>query len=110
MLQFSEYNAFTELFASCIIRGCYFHFTHAIWKNVEKYHLQQLYLHGNNLKLFFALCFVPPEHVRNAYEMLADALVDEVEEEEAHVQKNVEDFLDYYKKTWTGLFFLLILI
>uniref|UniRef100_A0A914XWF0 Uncharacterized protein n=1 Tax=Panagrolaimus superbus TaxID=310955 RepID=A0A914XWF0_9BILA len=34
--------------------------------------------------------------------MLADALLEEVEEAEENVQKNVEEFLEYYKKIWTG--------
>uniref|UniRef100_A0A914Z961 Uncharacterized protein n=1 Tax=Panagrolaimus superbus TaxID=310955 RepID=A0A914Z961_9BILA len=42
------------------------------------------------------------EHVRKAYDELTDALLGEVEESEEHVQKNVVEFLKYFKKAWTG--------
>ncbi|CAF0717105.1 unnamed protein product [Brachionus calyciflorus] len=60
-------NAFKRSFPGIEIKGCHFHFTQAIWKNIQRHGLADSYVSNLEisqwLNLFKSLAFIPVERV-----------------------------------------------
>ena len=65
-------NAIREIFPDLCIRGCYFHFAKALWKNVQEFGLARLYRNSRKFKFYVKICSVIPLVPLNA---MQDALV-----------------------------------
>ena len=75
--------------------GCLFHFSQAVWRNIQSNGLSKKYNDDEafrlNVKKSIALAFVPLPDVIKGFELVAGDLEDEA-----------EDFLVYFEKTWVG--------
>lgn len=94
-------NAFAQEFPNAAIQGCFFHFSQANYRNIQKYPaIHNLY--SNNaeanlmIKKLTALSFIPPQDVV--------ATFDELMEEDYFVQHEEElsDYTSYFERTWIG--------
>jgi hypothetical protein len=61
-------RAFREVFPNVIAKGCFFHFTQALWRNIQSKGLSSLYSKSTSyvsfwLNLFKGLAFLPPTWV-----------------------------------------------
>ena len=88
-------NAFDVVFC-CIIKGCNFHFTNAVWRNVQFNGLVKIYKSDATIRCwinqFKALPFVPLEEITKACELIKDNKpVD---------NENVDAFYMYFMSTW----------
>ena len=77
--------------------GCLFHFGQCVWRKIQGFGLQNKF-HENkcfdlNVKMLLALAFVPVVDVIKAFELVANKLSDDDDNDE---------FLDYFEKTWIG--------
>ena len=95
-------NAFHLHFPDATIKGCYFHFTQAIWKNISEKGLKVPYQTSmvirKWLKQFRALALVPLNLVPVAWNHLLK--IRPIEEFD-----KISEFLNYFYKTWlTGPF------
>jgi hypothetical protein len=67
-------NAIKTYMPETNIFGCYFHFAQSLWRQMQKKHLSNQYVTDMDLRLKFkglkALCFVPPQDVIVAYNLL----------------------------------------
>ena len=83
-------------FPNASFRGCYYHFSQAIWRKVQSIGLQQEHqTQGSEVKKFFrrviTLPFVPVRYVRMAWSGL--------KAEKPSVTR-IEEFIDYFECTW----------
>jgi len=88
-------------FPNATQRGCFFHYSQAVWKNIQK-HKELLELYKNdpycalNMKKLMAIAFVPVDDVTKAYDLLLT--------ETSFFEDNdiLNDFLIYFEATWIG--------
>ncbi|CAF1531365.1 unnamed protein product, partial [Rotaria sp. Silwood1] len=75
--------------------GCFFHFSQAIWQQVQEKGLVTKYREDEyfrlNVKKLIALVFVPVDEVTTGFDLIANQFDDDV-----------DDLLDYFEKTWIG--------
>lgn len=95
-------NAFHLHFGNATIKGCYFHYSQAIWKNISdkglKKHYQESILIKKWLKQFKALAIVPETLVLVAWNHLIQIRPHEEYDK-------ISDFINYFYNTWiTGPF------
>ncbi|CAG5109493.1 Protein of unknown function, partial [Cotesia congregata] len=68
------HSAVKSVFPDVVIKGCLFHFTNAIWKNIQSNGLQAEYAadakYALNLKKLMVLAYVPEDDVVEAYDQL----------------------------------------
>ena len=83
------------MFLSSLSLGCLFHFSQAVWRNIQSHHLSKKYNEDEvfrlNIKKLIALAFLPITDVVKGFELVAGELEDDA-----------EGFLDYFEKTWIG--------
>ena len=77
-------------------RGCYYHYSQAIWRKVKALGLQEEYRSEDGILKSFvqktaATCFVPPSFVRVAWQRV---------QQEAPELDNINDFVTYFDRTW----------
>lgn len=53
-------NALKIVYAKVKIRGCYFHYAKAIWRNIQEYGLTRLYRYSQNFKFYVAMISIIP--------------------------------------------------
>ena len=67
-------NAFKEVFPNSTIKGCHFHFTQAIRRNIQENGLCAWYKKNKIIRgwlsLFGSLAFVPLEQMHNAWDLI----------------------------------------
>ena len=94
-------NAFHDNFPAARQRGCFFHFSQAVWKHIQQYSLiaeqyRETPDFAMHMKMLAALAFVPPEAVGASYDaLLESAFFDENE-------GILRPFLHYFESTWIG--------
>ncbi|CAD6210482.1 GSCOCG00012786001-RA-CDS [Cotesia congregata] len=94
------HSAVKSVFPDVVIKGCLFHFTNAIWKNIQSNGLQAEYAadakYALNLKKLMVLAYVPEDDVVEAYDQLIKTkfYVDH--------EKELEPLLEYFERTWIG--------
>jgi len=73
-------NAFSEVFPSAAISGCYFHLTQSVIRKVVEVGLKTEYEHNNHIRGYIrclsALAFVPEDDVMEAFELLVETMPD----------------------------------
>ncbi|KAL8608726.1 hypothetical protein ACOMHN_067425 [Nucella lapillus] len=82
-------------------RGCYFHHSQAVWRQVQRLGLQVVYREDHRVQTFvrklLALAFLPVFAVRPA----VTALQDELQDEPAFLEvPQLQQLLHYYINTW----------
>lgn len=99
----AEIKAFKDAFPSIEIRGCHFHFSQAIFRQIQSFpDVFALYKdvdkpdNSRHLRTLAAIALVPCRYVGDAYKALAQADFWKDNEE------NLGDLLDYFEKTWLG--------
>lgn len=101
-------KAVSELFPEVNIYGCDAHFKRAIRKNMQRFHLIQVYNREEEfqtfIRYFWGLSLVPTDQVVKVWEEFVLPAFPEVEEGdwENVTEDNANDFLDYLEKTWIG--------
>ena len=80
---------------SKFIIGCLFHFSQAVWRQVQSNGLSTKYREDEyfrlNVKKLIALAFVPVDDVVTAFDLVAQQFDDDA-----------DDLIDYFEKTWIG--------
>lgn len=78
MLDFeaATWKAFKTILPNIVLMGCNFHFTQAIYRNIQKFGLSPSYLRqGKTFKFcrcLMALAFLPYEHILPSFELLQE--------------------------------------
>ncbi|XP_071577721.1 uncharacterized protein [Temnothorax nylanderi] len=94
-------KAVTLEFPECELKGCLFHFGQALWRSIQDHDLAPLYRESSrvarNLRMLFALAFVPFCDVHYAYDALLQSKFFTDNE------KDLRGFLDYFEHTWVGV-------
>lgn len=79
---------------SCLI-GCLFHFSQAVWRQVQNKGLSTKYKEDEcfrlNVKKLIALAYVPLDDIITGYDLIVEQFDDDA-----------DDFLEYFEKTWIG--------
>ena len=80
---------------SKFIIGCLFHFSQAVWRQVQSNGLSTKYKEdeyfGLNVKKLIALAFIPVDDVVTAFDLVAQQFDDDT-----------DDLIDCFEKTWIG--------
>ena len=92
-------NAIQAINNQVDVKGCFYHLSSNIWKHIQNLGLQQRYNDDQefavNLRMLCALAFLPPAHVIQGFDDLAD-----------HIRQNynqdVDELLDYFEDTYIG--------
>lgn len=97
-------NASVAEFPNAMVNGCFFHYCQSIWRNIQKFGLQDIYASNPNfalnIKMLMALAFVEEEEVIDSFEEMLkfEFFVDESFPEKSELR----NLLTYYEKTWIG--------
>ena len=77
----AAYGAFIAIFRGCDVHGCFFHFKQAIHRKIQELGLQTKYTDNLAFRVRIsslgALSFVPPDHVKGAFNDLAGFFEDD---------------------------------
>uniref|UniRef100_A0A914I467 MULE transposase domain-containing protein n=1 Tax=Globodera rostochiensis TaxID=31243 RepID=A0A914I467_GLORO len=103
----AEMNAFERLIPGIATHGCYFHFNQSIWRQIQNLGLSGFYLENaefrSSLKCFAALAFLPVQDVQNAFNAIANGLIEDFQDgDEGEMTGAITNFLDYFEKNWVG--------
>ncbi|CAG0896418.1 unnamed protein product [Darwinula stevensoni] len=83
------------IFPSAMVKGCYFHFTQAIYRKVQELGISGPFMKSKEVKLWIrrvmALPFIPLESIDDVYLWIIA---------EAPSLSGVQEFLDYLVETW----------
>ena len=94
-------NVFKRLIPNISLHGCFFHYCQAIWRKVKELGMVRLYTNDDYfrtlIKSFSALAFVTPQQIPDAFESLANELIENFGDDEMN-----NSFLEYFMKTWVG--------
>lgn len=91
----AAHNAVRHVFPDAEVRGCFFHFTQCIWRQVQKLGLQSIYQTDTDLHKFVRRISALP--------LVPENLLDEVWIEIANQQPDTESatkLADYFTETW----------
>ena len=90
-------NAFGLHFPTATIKGCYFHFTQAIWRNITEKGLKKQYQNSTAIKKwlnqFKALALIPMNLVPQAWNFLLNT-------KPLEEFSKISDFINYFYYTW----------
>ena len=108
MLDFeaSAIQAFGRAFPDATIKGCYFHFTQALWRNIQSKGLSKLYNNNNNvrfhLKIYKSIGFVPINNIDLASDFFENSLYHLITTESLPKTAIAElvQYHNYFKGTW----------
>ena len=89
-------NAIEEVWPSATVRGCYFHFKQALWRNFHRFDLTPEYqVIGSDIRKSFqrigAIPFVPDEDLDYTWDTLKPT-----------IPNDMDDFVRYFESTWMG--------
>ena len=91
-------NAFKNVYPGTRIYGCWFHYTQAIWKKIQKCRLTSTYKANPELATFIrkvmGLPFLPSDLIVSTYSMLSIPKLVDTE------MPKLDAFLRYFKKYW----------
>ncbi|CAF3646667.1 unnamed protein product [Rotaria socialis] len=84
-----------EMLPNVLHKGCLFHFSQAVWRQVQSKGLTTKYNEDEyfrlNVKKLIALAFVPLDKVTTGFDLICDQFDDDA-----------DDLLEYFEKTWIG--------
>ncbi|XP_078520302.1 uncharacterized protein LOC144819656 [Lissotriton helveticus] len=93
-------NTICKLYPDTQIQGCFFHFSQAYWRKIQKTSLAEDYMSDSKLqyelKKLTALCFVPPDFVDDFYTAIIQSDYFIANEEK------LAPLLNYFEGTWIG--------
>ena len=94
--EFALHNAIAHTWPSATVRGCYFHYSQALWRRLQREDLVPEYQVENSpirkaFKMIKALPFVPEDFIHTAWRNLKPTLPDDM-----------RTFIDYFEHTWVG--------
>ncbi|XP_078533371.1 uncharacterized protein LOC144819280 [Lissotriton helveticus] len=93
-------NVINKLYVDTQIQGCFFHFSQAYWRKLQKTSLVTDYCSDSKLqfelKKLTALCFVPPESVDEYYTAISES------EYYVENEEKLASLLNYFEDTWIG--------
>ncbi|CAF1345379.1 unnamed protein product [Rotaria sordida] len=82
-----------EMLPNVLHKGCFFHFSQAIWQQVQEKGLVTKYREDEyfrlNVKKLITLAFVPVDEITTGFDLIANQFDDDA-----------DDLLDYFEKTW----------
>ena len=101
------FSAVYHVFPGVTQRGCNFHYTAAVYKNVGAKGLQSLHYSCPGFQeliyMLYGLAYVPVDKVVDIYTELLEpqfqVLIDEDEDVKIH-EENIESFITYFRNTW----------
>lgn len=97
----SSILACQEVFPQAQIKGCLFHFRQCLSRHIQQCSLRLAYGEdaelAHNVKMLYALAFVPPNKVISAFERLIRSPYYKENEE------RLSSLIEYFEKTWIGL-------
>lgn len=89
-------NSIEIIFPDVLIKGCYFHFTQAIWKHVQQLGLKRSYVSditfNSWVKMLMSLPYVPVNDIKKASDYLFNLIKPNI--------KGIDDLINYFNKTW----------
>ena len=96
------WNAIRNVFGENVrVRGCWFHFNQAIYKQVKKLNLEKDYLKGTEMhQMIRYLMTLPLMDARNIPKVF-DILLEEYQPT-INSKENVKKLFNYFKKQWMG--------
>ncbi|XP_078539560.1 uncharacterized protein LOC144824317 [Lissotriton helveticus] len=93
-------STITKLYPETQNQGCFFHFSQAYWRKIQKSSLVEDYLASSKLQFelrkLTALCFVPPESVDEYYTAITES------EFFTENEDKLAPILNYFEDTWIG--------
>ncbi|XP_078516122.1 uncharacterized protein LOC144781255 [Lissotriton helveticus] len=93
-------NTISKLYPDTQIQGCFFHFSQAFWRKIQKTSLIEDYASDSKLqfelKKLTALCFVPPHSVDEYYTSITESEYFIANEDK------LAPILNYFEDTWIG--------
>lgn len=99
--EISSIAACQEVFPEARMKGCLFHFRRCLFRHIQQCSLLSAYREDgeltHNIKMIYALAFVPPDKVISAFERLIRS---PYYKENAKILSN---FIEYFEKTWIGV-------
>ncbi|CAF0913915.1 unnamed protein product [Brachionus calyciflorus] len=88
-------NAFKHTFPGARMKGFHFHFTQALWKNIQKIGLTEDYNQNQTtrdwLNLFKSLAFLPQEYIQVAFNYIKSSKPRSLK---------MTKFQNYFESTW----------
>ncbi|GAU90515.1 hypothetical protein RvY_02921 [Ramazzottius varieornatus] len=94
-------NTAGKIFPHARVQGCYFHFSQAVWRNVQRYGLTEQYLNddefGRAVRMVLGLAYCPRESIRDAWQTLLD-----MGSFATTPKSDYGKFLKYFSETWIG--------
>ena len=99
-------NEFGQAFPDAEIRGCYFHFIQALWRNIQEKGVSKLYISNDrvrfHLKLYKSIGFVPLKSIDSAVTIIEESLNHLVSTENLPKvdSQKMADYHKYFKETW----------
>lgn len=95
--ELASIEAFKAAFPGVENRGCFFHFSQSIYRQIQRAGFQSRYENNAEfalkMKYLPALAFVPVDRVIESFETLC---------EERLFPSEIDDILDYFEKIWLG--------
>ena len=72
--ELAVHNVIRTIFPDCIIKGCLFHFSQALWRKLQEVELSKSHRNNGEIKerfrLFWGLPFVPVPHIFKAFQLI----------------------------------------
>ncbi|CAF0802873.1 unnamed protein product [Brachionus calyciflorus] len=94
--ELSAKNAFNRCFPNSIFKGCYFHYTQCIWRNIQEKGLICQYKNDTKLRkwfnLFKSLAFVPINRFEESFQHILDCIPIKITQ--------IDLFIKYFQGTW----------
>lgn len=91
-------NAVADIFPEATVHGCFFHFSQAVWRNIQKHKLSNAYSSDPDIALalrsLLALAFVPPKQVKKFFVRLIKTPI--------FILPEMEPIVQYFQSTWIG--------
>ena len=84
--------------------GCTFHYSQAIYRNIQQKGLQQAYqeveIVRQVLRQIMALGFLPAREIKKAYEDIIKPQLKDVPAKPVALRHNLRDFFRYFEREW----------
>ena len=91
-------NSFKHVYPGTRINGCWFHYTQAIWRKIQKYGLTSCYRNNPELTIFvkkiMAIPHLPCDLIHSTYSLLQPPALQQID------QTKLDGFLRYFKRYW----------
>jgi hypothetical protein len=93
-------NATKKIWQCTINNGCFFHFSQAVWRNIQSFKLVEEYKNNQIFKCLvrkmMCLAFLNEKDIDCAWIILKEKMLQ-------NKREGVESFIQYFEKTWIGL-------